>query len=127
MKRKSMIFNIVIPICFALFFVLPACAEYGHEYHLTVTGGNGTLYAVWGDSAPENETKYEGPTFSLRDGKGTNVGLKFIAVPDEGYRVKEWRCNGLSFDTQSEVFYLPETVYAGVVYIGVEFEIDLNN
>lgn len=125
-RLKNRLFLFIGLVLFLL-FCLSACSDSGHDYYLTVSNDYGTVYALWG-AGTKYESKYEEPMFSLMDGKGVNRTLTFVAVPDDGYRVKEWRCNGKVYSTQSTLFYLPQDMDDNPeVYVSVEFEFDYNS
>jgi len=81
------------------------CTDYGYTFHFDVDGGNGEI-------AIENENLARKPglcseqpsctlgcsdtshVVSFMGGKKGSVEITFIAKPDEGYQVKEWRFNG---------------------------------
>lgn len=90
--RKTILSIIVIVASLTL---LSACIDYGYTFHYSVTGGNGTLKPTrGGDTSP----------VTLRGGR-KGQQLKFIATPDEGYRVKQWTFNGEVVEgNKTEVF-----------------------
>ena len=90
--RKILLLTVMIVISVAL---LGACLDYGYTFHYSVTGGNGTLKPTrGGDTSP----------VTLRGGR-KGQQLKFIATPDEGYRVKQWTFNGEVVEgNKTEVF-----------------------
>ena len=78
--------------------------DYGCSFHYYVDGGNGTLM-----SNSENLNKYarlckedsycedcpeNSYLITLLCGKQGSREVTFIAIPDDGYQVKEWRFNG---------------------------------
>jgi len=78
-------------IAFGCCLGLVGCVDYGYEYHFYVKGKNenGELYAVFGE---ELVNSYDSPICLMGDGRGVHT-VEFLAVPDEGYQVKQWTCN----------------------------------
>ena len=129
--RKIMIF------IFFLIFVLnlSGCVDYGYSFHYDVVGGNGTIEV--NDDVSHNRIHLcqetgmceLGCTNSSRvimflGGRRGSVKLTFIAIPDDGYRVKEWRFNGQIIVGNNSNLYTATVSntdnYNGV--ISVEFE-----
>ena len=81
------VFVIAVLLCYCLRFV--SCTDYINQYHFYVKGGNGDLYAVWGEELIDS---YNSPVVFGGSGK-VGTTMDFIAVPDEGYQVKQWTCN----------------------------------
>ncbi len=95
-----------------------ACSDYEYNYNFSVQGGNGKLYAICGD-----KEIYESPIV-LMGGKRGNHQLKFIAVPDEGFQVKQWIYNGkIAEDYKLESFTTGLVSYNDYISVSVEFEL----
>ena len=90
MAKKNLILGVALIMGLGLF---AGCKnDYGYEYHFSVTGGNGTIsYRRW-DETKYEWTYYESP-LKTRGGKQGSHSFEFIATPDEGFQVKEWRYN----------------------------------
>ena len=111
------------------------CSDYGYNFHYSVIDGNGEITiedeALLRKVDMCNETprcELECPdnsyVISRLGGKKGRHKLTFVAMPDEGYQVKEWLFNGEVVEgnkTNSyEAIVLSEQNYNGV--ISVRFE-----
>ena len=78
-KNKAVIILIVI-LTLAMSFMLAGCKDYGYRFHCRVIGGNGEI-------VPEESSWIEAAELC-------GCIMTFLAIPDEGYQVKEWIYNG---------------------------------
>lgn len=102
-KNKTVIILIVI-LTLTLSFMLAGCSDYGYYFHCRVIGGNGELApeeSSWAEAAELcSESRHceldcpEGSYVIRRLGNRIGCIMTFIAIPDEGYQVKEWKFNG---------------------------------
>lgn len=139
--KKLAIIIIVIILLNGIGFISKYCKtrrviiEYGYNFHYRVEGGNGMLI-----SDSEDFNKYavickedrmcnldcpEGSyLISLIGGKETGRELTFIAIPDEGYQVKEWRFNGQVVEGNKTNTYMASVThkdnYNGVIIVVFE-------
>jgi len=131
MVKKIFSFGLLLIMIFAL----AACADYGYQFHYSVIDGNGEITienenllrkvdmcseVPWCElECPENSH-----VISLLGGKKGSRELTFIAIPDEGYQVKEWLFNGEIVESNQTNSYKAkvssEQDYNGV--ISVRFE-----
>lgn len=130
--EKRIILIVILLICL---WSISGCIDYGYCFHFDVVGGNGEI------SLEKNEllemvsfcSKYQncdkgcGETskfISLLGGKKGSHELTFIALPDEGYQVKEWSYNGDVVEGNKSNIYTAtvsnKNNYNG--FISVEFE-----
>ena len=109
MFKKIIVLGMVFIMCLG---ILSACKDYGYDYHFSVIGENGTISAEWtnGDKSP----------LEVIGGKGRH-SVVFIATPDDGYKVKEWRLNGEIVEGNKSNSFTA-VVKEFVNYITVEFE-----
>ena len=128
-KRKSVKTILIITIALMLIvslFAFVGCTDYGYIFYFSVEEGEGELTMPL-DSAPtiheckDQENMYE---VYLRGGKKGYRELTFIAIPAEGYQVKEWVFNGEVVEgNKTDTFVARVTSdmgYSGV--IAVRFE-----
>jgi len=82
------------------------------EYPVTfnTVNGNGTLTATVDDAAITTGSQVQ---------KGKNV--VFTSVPNEGFKVKEWKLNGVAIDNTNATYTLSNLT--GIATVTVEFEI----
>ena len=103
-KNKAVIILIVI-LTLSLSFMLVGCSDYGYSFHFRVVGGNGEITAENSNLLTSaelcNESVFceldcpEGSYVISRLGNKKGTGpITFLAIPDEGYQVKEWLYNG---------------------------------
>jgi len=103
-KIQAKIFIIVFVVVCAT-FSLVGCRDYGYSFHYRVDGGNGSIqtelpngYTPQSYKCAEFACILNCPDNSfivnLRGSRNGRRTLNFIAVPDDGYRVKEWTYNG---------------------------------
>ena len=102
-KNKAVIILIVI-LTLTLSFMLAGCSDYGYSFHFRVVGGNGEIKTETNfeeysylcdeceycelDNCPEGSRVI--PTLGNKRG---SCAITFLAIPDEGYQVKEWLYN----------------------------------
>ena len=92
MKGKRILASLFATvIAFGCCIGIGGCTDAIYEYHFYVKGKNenGELYAVRGE---ELINSYDSPVLLKGSGK-VGTTMDFIAVPDEGYQVKQWTCN----------------------------------
>ncbi len=98
------------------------CVDYGCYFHFYVEGGNGSIttdsedinkYVVMCcesgslcEDCPENSYR-----ISLLCGKQGSREVTFIAIPDAGYQVKEWRFNGQVVEGNKTNTYMATVSY----------------
>ena len=103
-KNKAVIILIVI-LTLAMSFMLAGCNDYGYRFHCRVIGGNGEIVpeeSSWIEAAElcsesefcELDNCPEGSYVIRRLGNRIGCIMTFLAIPDEGYQVKEWLYNG---------------------------------
>lgn len=113
--------------------------EYGYEFHFCVEGGNGEIQVdpsfdipihlckEWGCGLNCNEDSH---IVSLIGGKKGSRELTFIAVPNDGYKVKEWIFNGKTVEGNDSLYFTAkvtsESGYNGVIVVKFEKIIDNN-
>ena len=114
-KSKGKVSLLIVILCCIIVFSgglcsMPSCiisclglGEYGYKYHYMVEGGNGDIYYARRQqqdkilckesscylNCPENSY-----FLSFLGRKKGGLEIEFVAIPDEGYQVKEWRING---------------------------------
>ena len=96
----------------------------GYCFYFSVVNGNGTVFMNFGVGT-NNEKKFENSPANFSGYMVPDI-IEFVAVPNEGYSVKEWTINGEKYAEKSTVFYLPKDldIYLGDYVITVEFEPD---
>ena len=103
-KNKTVIILILI-LTLILSFMLAGCNDYGYRFHCRVIGGNGEIVpeeSSWIEAAElcsesefcELDNCPEGSYVIPRLGNRIGCIMTFLAIPDEGYQVKEWIFNG---------------------------------
>ena len=102
-KNKAVIILIVI-LTLAMSFMLAGCKDYGYRFHCRVIGGNGEIVPEenWIEAAElcsesefcELDNCPEGSYVISLLGNRKGCTIIFLAIPDEGYQVKEWIFNG---------------------------------
>lgn len=96
--------------------VFSGCADYGYEFHFDVGGGEGDIIIENEISERRvklcNESQWcklgcsdSSHISMLIGGKNGSRELTFIAIPDEGYQVKEWIFNGKIVDGNKTTSY----------------------
>lgn len=133
-KRKIaktiLLITIALMLFVSLFAFVGCITDYGYIFYFSVEEGEGEL-TIPSDSVPtiheckDQENMYE---VYLRGGKKGYRELTFIAIPAEGYQVKEWVFNGEVVEgNKTDTFVARVTSdmgYSGV--IAVRFEKILN-
>ncbi len=119
MNKKARIVLSLLMIISSIF--LSGCVSYEYQYHFYVKGGNGKLVVAY--KGETIATEIDSPLLMAGGKKGTQL-LEFIAIPDEGYRVKEWMYLGeVVKDNKSNILISqpvgPENY---IVTVSVEFE-----
>ena len=131
LHTKIHILGVALIIILGLF---TGCVDYGYAFHFDVVGGNGEITL-------ENEN-FLGRVMMCNEGQwcelecadssrfislmGSKKGgmLTFIAIPNEGYQVKEWLFNGKTVENNKSnsytVRFSSKQNYNGV--IAVRFE-----
>lgn len=109
MNKNIIVLFIILIMLLTLSFVLPSCVDYGYSFLFRVVGGNGEITTEDSDwlTMAElcNNDKYESWPCELDCPEGSQViltlgnkksscAITFLAIPDEGYQVKEWLYNG---------------------------------
>ena len=110
MKISASILIVISNLCF-----MTSCVDYGYEFHYSVIGENGRVEPEWGgDTSP----------IVLRGGKNGQQ-LRFYAFPNEGYQVKEWKCNGVIIEENKTSSYLAviNDYKQTKIIVTVEFEL----
>ena len=131
MTKKLLVLGISLIMCIGLF---SGCSDYGYQFHYSVIGGNGEI--TLDNEALLRKVKLcnEGPwcelecedtsQFIMLLGGKKGQQLKLIAIPNEGYQVKEWLYNGKIVEGNKTTSYKAkvssEQNYYGV--ISVRFE-----
>ena len=102
-KNKTVIILIVI-LTLSLSFMLAGCKDYGYRFHYRVIGGNGEIEPENSNFRTRAELCNESEFCELNCPEGSYVisllgnrkgcTIIFLAIPDEGYQVKEWLYNG---------------------------------
>ena len=102
-KNKAVIILIVI-LTLAMSFMLAGCKDYGYSFHYRVIGGNGEIEPENSNFRTRAELCNESEFCELNCPEGSYVisllgnrkgcTIIFLAIPDEGYQVKEWIFNG---------------------------------
>lgn len=130
MKRIAILAILLISLC-----SLCGCSTYGYEFHFSVIGDNGEISLENKDNMEFvkscsdsracnkgcNETsKY----FIFRGSKRDIKVLTFIAEPNDGYQVKEWRFNGEVVEENKSNTFTATVTYKDDYYgiISVKFE-----
>lgn len=99
-------FAVILSLITILLFSFAGCREYSYYYHFSVDGENGVIalqtsdsfnpmvYACSGTEKCTLNCSSESFFIEMAGGKKGAHKLTFIAVPDEGYQIKEWVVNG---------------------------------
>lgn len=97
-----------------------ACVDYEYSYYFSVEGGNGTISMFADDKLFESDNS----PVQLMGGRQGMQQFAFLATPSEGYRVKQWTCDGQIVHGNKTVIYMCDklTPTKGEVHITVEFE-----
>ena len=113
---------------------------YGYFFHFDVEGGNGKIQiydsisenSIWkccDEDSPicELNCSSSSRVAKLLGGKKGSRTMTFIAIPDEGYVVKEWIFNGKIVDGNKTNSFLAKVTseqgYNGVIVVRFELEI----
>lgn len=139
-NKTTKLFLILGVILFSLVGMV-SCTNngYGYFFHYDVEGGNGKIQIY--DSISENSIwrcrDADSPICELNcnnssrvakllGGKNGSRTMTFIAIPDDGYVVKEWIYNGKIVDGNKTNSFVAEVTseqgYNGVVIVRFELE-----
>lgn len=132
-KNKTVIILIVI-LTLAMSFMLAGCKDYSYRFHYRVIGGNGEIVPEenWIEAAELcSESEFcelgdcpDGSYVIRRLGSRKGSMLTFLAIPDEGYQVKEWIFNGKVVEGNKTNTYTAEVSkkenYDGVIEVVFE-------
>ncbi len=116
------------------------CTDYGYYFHYDVDGGNGEIKiydsisekSIWkcrdeNNDACELECSNSSRVAALLGGKKGSRTMTFIAIPDEGYVVKEWEFDGKIVDGNKTNSFVAKVTseqgYNGVIIVRFELEI----
>lgn len=119
MKRSLLSVSLIILLLLSN-CLLCACTDYEYSYYFSVEGGNGTISMFMYDEILESGSS---PVRAIGGRKG-NGPFAFIATPEEGYRVRQWTCDGRIVQGNKTVIYMSDvlTTSKTEVHITVEFE-----
>lgn len=121
MNKKRCLLSVALVILLLLSGCLMcACVDYGYTYYFSVEGGNGTISMFADDKLFESDNS---PVQLLGGRKGIQQ-FAFLATPSEGYKVKQWTCDGQVVRGNTTVIYMcgKLTPNKAEVHITVEFE-----
>ena len=110
---------------------------YGYFFHYDVEGGNGKIQisdtisenSIWRCSDENNpicelDCNSSSRVAKLLGGKTGSRTMTFIAIPDDGYIVKEWIFNGKIVEGNKTNFFVAEVTsehgYNGVIIVRFE-------
>lgn len=128
----------IITTFLILIIALSSCVKssYGYFFHFYVDGGNGKIEisdkisekSVWRCSEENNICELDCPSSScvakLLGGKNGSRKLTFVAIPDDGYQVKEWIFNGKIVEENNTNTFVAEVSsqdgYNGVIMVRFE-------
>lgn len=140
-SKFTKLFLILGVILFSIVGVV-GCSNngYGYFFHFDVEGGNGIIQIY--DSISENSIwrccDEDNPICELNCSSSSRVAkllggkkgsrtMTFIAIPDEGYVVKEWKFNEKIVDGNKTNSFVAEVTsgqgYNGVIVVKFELEI----
>lgn len=114
-------------VLFTCLGFLSACIDYGYEFHFSVVGVNGTIVHRWWDS-PASKWRERSSPVIVRGGKKASKEYQYqlglTAIPDDGYQVKQWTCDGeIVVGNKSNSFIAISADYTNYrAVITVEFE-----
>ncbi len=94
MIKKIISFVVIIVMGLVIF---SACVDYGYAFHFSVVGENGTIVNRRWDTSASVWRERTSPVFVLggkKASKDYQYQLELTAIPDDGYQVKEWICDG---------------------------------
>lgn len=137
-NKKCKLFLILGVILFSLFGVA-GCTDYGYYFHYDVDGGNGeikiddefSISRIYkcrdeNNNACELECSNSSKVAILLGGKNGSATMTFIAIPDEGYVVKEWIFNGKIVEGNKENSFVAKVTseqgYNGVIIVRFELK-----
>ena len=137
-NKKCKLFLILGVILFSLFGVA-GCTDYGYYFHYDVDGGNGeikiddefSISRIYkcrdeNNNACELECSNSSRVAALLGGKNGSATMTFIAIPDEGYVVKEWIFNGKIVDGNKTNSFVAKVTseqgYNGVIIVRFELK-----
>lgn len=116
MKKNKTVLVLIVIMILTLSFVLAGCVDYCYNFHLRVVSGNGKIIpedSNWYAAAELCSTSpdcvldcAEGSQIISRMGSKKGCTMTFFAIPDEGYRVKEWRFNGKVVEGNKTSIYI---------------------
>lgn len=118
MKKKRLLLVTLIILLFSS-CLLCSCVDYEYTYYFSVEGGNGTISMFVYDEL------YESDNSPMKIEGGSTIGqFAFLATPSEGYRVKQWTCDGRIVQGNTTVLYMSKKLnsHKTKVHITVEFE-----
>ena len=121
-------------------FGVTGCTDYGYYFHYDVDGGNGeikiddefSISRIYkcrdeNNNACELECSNSSKVAILLGGKNGSATMTFIAIPDEGYVVKEWEFDGKIVEGNKENSFVAKVTseqgYNGVIVVRFELEI----
>jgi hypothetical protein len=120
MNKKILILGVMMIMCL---WNLTGCADYRYEYHFSVIGDGGVI-----DTDPRQTDVYgveincTSPII-LRGNKNGGHQLKFVAIPNTGYQVKEWAFNDeIVANNKTNTFTAVISKRQYICYVTVEFE-----
>lgn len=116
------IFSCLLLIAFIIIVEnrLLACSDYAYEFYYEITGENGSLVAFEWDGSEPVDSSFSPIVFE--GGKKGSYSVEFLAIPEEGYKVKEWVCNGEIVTGNKTNIFVAELLSPGKIYVSVEFE-----
>ncbi len=134
MSKNKAVIILIVMLTFILSFMLAGCKDYGYRFHYRVIGGNGEIVPEenWIEAAElcsesefcELDNCPEGSYVIRRLGSRKGSRLTFLAIPDEGYQVKEWIFNGKVVEGNKTNIYTARVTkkenYNGVIEVVFE-------
>ena len=134
MSKNKAVIILIVMLTFILLFMLAGCKDYGYSFHFRVIGGNGEIVPEenWIEAAElcsesefcELDNCPEGSYVIRRLGSRKGSRLTFLAIPDEGYQVKEWIFNGKVVEGNKTNIYTARVTkkenYNGVIEVVFE-------
>ncbi len=118
--------RVCIVLVFILCYTLTSCGifikkDYGYVFHYVVVGGNGRVVELYWQPTLYEWLEWESPASKMGGENGHQTEL--TAIPDEGYQVKQWTCNGDIVENNKTNYLLVRAVNPKQVFaITVEFE-----
>ena len=135
MKNNKAVIILIVILTLAMSFMLAGCKDYSYRFHYSVIGGNGEITPEersWLEAAELcSESEFcelgdcpDGSYVIRRLGSRKGSMLTFLAIPDEGYQVKEWIFNGKVVEGNKTNTYTAEVSkkenYDGVIEVVFE-------